>query len=159
MAHQYRTISVTVPPGTTQAAPQITPLVFGPFTVVSVFVRVPPGPLGQVGFRIATSGQQWVPWNQGAWIVPNNESRDYPADGWPNTGAWQIVAYNTGVFAHTLEFTWALDPVPLTVGPVVTVTAADLSTLPVSSVQPAANGTVVLTDAPPPDFDVSAPLP
>jgi hypothetical protein len=159
MPHQYRTFSITVPAQTLQATPQTFDISFGTFEVRNVNVRVPPGPLGTVGFRIASSRVQWIPWNTGAWLVFDDESRDFPADGWPNSGDWQIVAYNVGLFSHTLEFTWELDPVMPAPVPVVGISASDLSTLTVPAPAPALSPSDVLAGPPPAEFDVNAPLP
>ena len=144
MTNQYRTFQVAIPAGTLQSAPVRINTRFEPFTVSQVTVRIPPGPLGQMGFRIASSGVQVVPWNAGAWIVANDEFLIYPATNWPDSGDWAVIGYNTGVFAHTIYVTYYLDPVAGKGTPPVTVTTADLSTIDASPVQPSASDTVVL---------------
>ena len=144
MTTQYRTFQVVIPAGTLQTAPVRINTRFEPFTVSQVTVRIPPGPLGQMGFRIATSGVQVVPWNAGSWIVANDEFLEFPATNWPDSGDWAVFGYNTGVFAHTIYVTFYLDPVTGRAVPPVTITTADLSTIDTSPVQPSVSGSVVL---------------
>jgi hypothetical protein len=129
MAHQVREFQVTIPKGTPIAAPVTVDVSFPPFTVVSVAARIPPGPLGQMGFRVASSRQQVIPWNPGSWIVANDDRLQWQADNYPTSGDWQIIGYNTGAFDHTIYVTFELDPVGFDTAPVVTVTPADLSTI------------------------------
>lgn len=128
MATQYRSFEITIPTGSTRAAPVIFPMIFPSFVVLSIDVYVPPGPLGQMGFQIASSRQQVIPWNAGQWIVANADYLTFPVTDAPNSGDWQLIAYNTGAFPHTIWVRFALDPIPLPVTPVVTITTADLST-------------------------------
>lgn len=109
MADEVRTFAVTVAAGTPSTAPQVTDLAMPARTVREVRVRVPPGPAGTVGFALASSGVQVVPWNTGGWLVANDETMAFPLAGQIDSGAWQLMAYNLGVFAHTLYVTFLLD--------------------------------------------------
>lgn len=131
MARQYRSFTVTIPANTPIAAPVLTSVGFPQFTVTEIDVLVPPGPNGRMGFQIAVSGTQVIPWNAGEWIVTNNERLSFPVDGYPDSGAWQLRGYNTGVYPHTLQVRFALEPVaavPSATLPVVT--TAQLSNVP-----------------------------
>lgn len=130
MAEQVRTFEITVAPGSTRAAPVTTEIGFEPFRVVSIEVEVPPGPLGQVGFQIASSNVQLIPWNLGEWIVANNITKKWETDNYPTSGDWQFIAYNTGAFPHTLSVTFELDPIAPAGPAPVAVTPMDLSTIP-----------------------------
>src|SRR5882762_133673 len=111
MARQYRDFAVTIPANTAIASPLIIDTGFGPFTVAKVSVRIPPGPNGRMGFQIAVSGTQVIPWNRGQWLVANDESLEFPVENHPDSGAWQVIGYNTGVYSHTIYVVYALNPV------------------------------------------------
>lgn len=109
MVAEIREFAVTVPAGTTAAAPQLTDLAMPARVVRSIRVRIPPGPRGNVGFRLAAAGTPIVPWNAGAWFVADDEVYDEPLDGMIDSGAWQCQAYNTGLVDHTLYIRFRLD--------------------------------------------------
>jgi hypothetical protein len=129
MSYQYRTFAVTIPAGTPIAAPVTRDISFPPFHVDYVEVIIPPGPLGQMGFRIASSRTQWVPWNPGSWIIANDVTKVFNAEGWPDSGDWQIIGYNTGVFDHGIEVTFALDPIGVGEAALAVPNVIDLSTV------------------------------
>lgn len=109
MAAEIRNFRVAVPAGTLQANPQVTDLAMPAREVRSVRIRIPPGPAGLVGFALASAGTPVIPWGAGQWIVADDEVIDWPLEGQIDSGAWQLIAYNTGVFAHTLYVTFLLD--------------------------------------------------
>lgn len=110
MAREVRAFAVTVPAGTTAAAPQVTALTMPARIVRSVRFRVPPGPAGSVGFALGASGAQVVPWEPGTWLIADDEVIEWPLEGQLETGAWQLRAYNTGRWDHTLYLSFLLDP-------------------------------------------------
>ncbi len=110
MAREVRNYAVTVPAGTAQATPQVTALAMPARIVRRVRVRIPPGPFGVVGFALSMSGQRIVPWGDQQWFVGNDEALSWDLEGMPTSGAWQLQAYNTGNYAHTLYLTFELDP-------------------------------------------------
>lgn len=115
MAREVRSFAVQVPAGTAQATPQVTDLDMPPRIVRSVRVRIPRGPNGLVGWALGAAGVRVLPFGADEWIVADDEVIEWPLDGQIDSGAWQLQAYNTGTFAHTLYLTFLLDP-PLTVG-------------------------------------------
>lgn len=128
MAREVRSFEVSVPAGTPKAAPQVTSLAMPARVVRSVRVRVPPGPGGTVGWALGSAGVRVLPWGPDQWIVADDEAIEWPLEGQISSGAWQLHAYNTGIYAHTLYATFLLDPVappqrppgvgaPLVVGP------------------------------------------
>ena len=109
MAREVRRFPVTIPAGTAKASPQTTNLSF-PFRVVrELEVRIPPGPRGEVGFAIGGSGQPVIPVEAGAYLVTDDEIIRWPLDGFWDSGSWQMRAYNTGRFDHTLEVRFLVD--------------------------------------------------
>jgi hypothetical protein len=103
MAIEIRDFTVTIPAATAVAAGFTASLAFPARVVTEIHVRVPPGPRGEVGFAIGTGGVPVVPYGAGNWIVTDNEDLIYPLDDAITSGAWQLLAYNTGSFPHTLR--------------------------------------------------------
>ena len=102
MADEVRIYPVLIPKGTLASAPQVTALPMPQRLVQRIQILVPPGPGGMVGFQLAAGGQSIVPYNDASWIVTNNEVIDWPLEGMPEAGSWQLHAYNIGRFDHTL---------------------------------------------------------
>jgi len=111
MASEVRNYEVTIPAGTLASAPLLTDLAMPPRTVTAVRVRIPPGPRGLVGWALAVAGTQVIPWNAGAWIVGDDEILDWPLANQIDSGAWQLSAYNTGIYDHAIYVTFSLEPV------------------------------------------------
>ncbi len=94
----------TVPAGTAAANPLVTQCQLGPGTVEWVEIQVPPGPRGQMGLYVASSLQQIIPYRVGAtpiWLTVDGAMLRYDLDGLPDSGDFQVVAYNTGNYPHT----------------------------------------------------------
>lgn len=123
MASEVRNFAVTVPAGTAIAAPLVSALSMPARIVRSVRVRVPPGPAGVVGWALGAAGVRILPWGDGQWIVADNEWIEWPLEGQITSGAWQLVAYNLGIYNHTLYVTFQLDvpgrPAAVLAGPLV----------------------------------------
>src|SRR5262245_28932405 len=99
--------------------------------VGEVEVLVPPGPRGEVGFRIGSSGVQLLPIQLGTWIVTDNEIIHWPLEGQHDSGSWELTAYNTGQFPHTITVRFLVD---LVAGP------KPAGAVPISADQLAAGG-------------------
>ena len=110
MAAEVRSFAVLVPVGTLKAAPVTTALDMPARVARSVRVRIPPGPAGEVGWALGAAGVRVLPWGADEWIVADNEAIDWPLEGQITSGAWQLQAYNTGTYPHTLYVTFQLDP-------------------------------------------------
>lgn len=138
MATQYRRFAVTIPAGTPKATPVVINTRFEPFTVTQINIRIPPGPLGQMGFQIASSRVQVIPWATGQFIVANDEPLSYPVTDAPNSGDWQVIGYNTGVFDHTIQVEFAMDPNSIAIAAATTqpLSAAELSQGTVTDIPP-----------------------
>lgn len=106
MAQDVYSFRVTVPAGTPVATPQTTNLGMPPRTVTEVRVRVPPGPRGEVGFALGSAQQPVIPYDAGQWFVTDDEDVRLPLDVPISSGAWQLFAYNTGQYPHTLFVTF-----------------------------------------------------
>jgi hypothetical protein len=110
MAYEVREFVVVVANTATKAAPQVTDLLMPARVVREIRVRIPPGPRGEVGWLLGSGGQQIVPTNAGGWIVGNDETIAWVLQGQLESGAWQLIAYNTGTFSHTLYVQFLVDP-------------------------------------------------
>lgn len=102
MATSVTALTATVPAGTPKAAPVTVALSLGPFFTDMIRWRVPPGPRGNLGWYLAMGGVQVLPQNAGGWIVADDEYDEWAIENLPDSGAWQLVGYNTGTYDHTV---------------------------------------------------------
>jgi hypothetical protein len=108
VARELRLFPITVAAGVQIAAPATTPMRFPPRVVEEVEVLVPPGPRGEVGWRIGSAGTQLLPLDLGSWIVTDNEVLHIPTEGFHDSGSWEFTAYNTGQFPHVITVRFLL---------------------------------------------------
>lgn len=94
--------TVTTPAGTLQSAYQVQSLSFQPGIVTMVEIVVPPGPSGQLGFKIAHSNQSVIPPFSDTWIITDNEKIPWSLSDYPTGDAWEFWSYNTDVYDHTV---------------------------------------------------------
>lgn len=66
-------------------------------------IRVPPGPSGLVGFRLAHSGQSVIPYTGERWFTTDNDKLDWVTERYPQGDAWQLWAYNLDLYDHTIS--------------------------------------------------------
>lgn len=102
MAQEVHSYRVTVPPGTLATAPLVFNLPMAARIVDEIRVKVPPGPRGEVGWAIGAAGTAVLPAEAGAFIVADNETVVWLVQDQITSGAWQLQAYNTGQYNHTL---------------------------------------------------------
>ena len=117
MAREIRAYQVTIPAGTPVAAPYTRDLTMPSRIVRVIGVRVPRGPSGLMGFQLGSKGQQIIPWEPGSWLVMDDDKETFDVEGQIDTGAWQLLGYNTGRYDHTVYLTFQLDPVQLAYSP------------------------------------------
>ena len=89
-----------VPAGTPIAAPVTFALSMAPCRVDQIEVHVPPGPNGNLGFAFAAAGQPIIPVNAGAFIIADDDHFLWSLQNLITSGAWQLIAHNTGVYDH-----------------------------------------------------------
>jgi hypothetical protein len=106
MASRIEIFTITVPPNTPIATPQISTMTFDIGQVDRVEIVVPPGPSGLVGFGILHSGESVIPREPGRWIIADHEVLTWPLDNVPTSGKWGVRIYNLDVFQHALYFRW-----------------------------------------------------
>lgn len=112
MAQEVRHFTVTIPAGTAIATPATVAIAFPPRVVLSVDWRVPKGPMGVLGWRLAMGNVQVLPTGGDLWVIANGEAGTWDTSDQPDSGAWQLVGYNTGANPHSvyLAFHLALPP-------------------------------------------------
>ena len=119
MATQAKLFTATVTAGTADTSPQTVALDVGMATVEKIRWRVPPGPNGQLGWRMAMGGVQVIPTGSGDWIVANDESDEWDMTGLPDEGEWQLIGYNNGNYDHSVYLWFYTSPVaPATAAPI-----------------------------------------
>lgn len=91
-----------IPAGTALAAPVTFNMVMPPGIVDTIQVRIPPGPNGTMGFSIGAAGQPVIPVNAGQWIVASDQFFTWDLTHQIESGAWQMLGYNTGIYDHTV---------------------------------------------------------
>lgn len=111
MAQEVRSYAIVVSAGSTSATAVATDLDLPPILVRRVEFTVPPGPRGQVGFRLGSGGQTILPYGEDQWFIVDDFAFGFDLTNQIQSGAWQFIAYNTGNFDHTIYVRLLLDPV------------------------------------------------
>jgi hypothetical protein len=109
MAQEIREYVVMVPAGTAKATPQVTSVSFPERIVTAISWRVPPGPAGLMGWALTSAGTPVIPIQPGTYMVTDNQADTWPLEGYLDSGNWQVTAYNTGVYPHSIYLTFLLD--------------------------------------------------
>lgn len=112
MSDRLEWFSVTVPANTPVATPVVIPCVFNQGLVIEIDVKVPPGPQGNLGFFIGAGGSQYVPRTRGSYVVPNRDYFIWPIANAVSSGSWSVTAYNTDIFAHTIQVAFHVNEDP-----------------------------------------------
>ncbi len=102
MANLVYSYQFTIPAGTAIATPATNAMTVDPNLIAKVTVRTPPGPHGNVGWRLDYGGGRTFPFAAGSWMVTDDAEVDFEPPSNLSSGAWSLVAYNTGVYDHTL---------------------------------------------------------
>jgi hypothetical protein len=126
MAQAIHQFSATIPANTAKNALATVTLAVPVQTIIQLDIEVPPGPGGLMGFYLAISGQQIIPFEAGEFIVWDDREREWGIQGYPTTGAWSVVGYNLDVAnSHTIGLRFHTNPLPTPVSastPVVSIT-------------------------------------
>lgn len=171
MAREIRRFEFTIPAGTTKTAPATSQQSFPPRIVSQINIKVPPGPRGQMGFQVGSSGNPVIPREAGVWMVTDDELMEWPLVDFWDSGSWEFFGYNTGQFAHTVYFTFLCDLIPAPPAPPIPIIpSAFLSSVgapgtptavpATASTAAVASGATLPASAPiPPPQPVNVPLP
>lgn len=99
--------------GSTPTAPLSVIIALPDIVMSEVAVRVPPGPLGQVGFYVTQAGTPIVPFGLPAtFLIFNDEYQRFPVNTEIANGIG-VTYYNMGQWPHTLYFRFTGTPVSL----------------------------------------------
>lgn len=93
---------------------------FADGVIERVIITVPPGPSGFVGFQLAHLGQSVIPYTGSTYIIADDRIIDWPLSNFPTASGWQLVAYNTDVFDHTLYLEFLINEIPSAIPRLVT---------------------------------------
>ena len=99
---EIRNFVATIPRQTPQATPVTVSLLMPPRTVLGLALRFPPGPNGELGVRLGSSGGVIIPDNAGAWIIASDEVINWDLRDQINSGGWELTGYNTGLYDHSV---------------------------------------------------------
>ena len=124
----------TIPANTAQSSPVSVSVAIPACTINLIDIEVPPGPAGLMGFYLACSGQQVIPFNAGQFIIWDNYRDTWALDNFPETGAWSVVGYNLdNAFGHTVTIRYHTDPLNVsTTVPTVTIVSTPVAQIPVT---------------------------
>lgn len=127
MPREVRHFAVTIPKTTAVAAPYTHKLTINPLRVQSIRVRVPPGPMGTMGFAVGNAEKPVIPLGTGEYIVEDNWYTTFDLTTYTTSGTWWLIGYNTTVTNdHTVYLLFSMTPV-VTTTPVTPVAVGTLS--------------------------------
>lgn len=109
MAEEIWHYTATIPAGTPAASPVVVDVSFPPRIVLSIDWRVPPGPLGALGWRLSMGKVQVIPTRGDAWIIADGHSGTFRPSAELSSGAWQVTGYNTGTHPHAVYLAFHVD--------------------------------------------------
>ncbi len=102
MAQEIHQYTATIPAKTPKSALYTSVIPLQGYEIESVDLEVAPGPAGLMGFYLARSGQQWLPFEAGEFLVWDNRFDSWYLSDQPSGTGWQIVGYNLDAFAHNV---------------------------------------------------------
>lgn len=109
MAENILHFTATIPAGTPKSAPVAVSIQFPPAVVSRIDWRVPKGPMGVFGWQLAMGGVQVFPTMGDSYVIANGESDTWTPSRAPDSGAWQVIGYNTGVNPHSVYLAFHTD--------------------------------------------------
>ena len=109
MAREVRHFTATIPAGTPLASPVTVSIAMPPRVVRSVYWRVPAGAAGTMGWQLAMGGVVVIPTAGDKYIIANDEHDTWYPEDHPDSGAWQVIGYNTGANPHSVYLAFSVD--------------------------------------------------
>ena len=131
MAAEIHGFTAVIPANTPKSALAVIDLPLNNFEIESIDVEVPPGPAGLMGFYLAISGQQWIPWEMGEFLIWDDREKSWPLNDQPTSEGWEVHGYNLDAYDHevVVRFHVNVPPSPLvTTGPSVTFITTNVTT-------------------------------
>jgi hypothetical protein len=98
--------AVTIPPGTPQAAPLVTPTTIEPNEVQHIEWLFPPGCNGKVGIQIGARNVPVLPLGGTTFLTRSGDSHGMDVEDFHETGDWSVIGFNTGLNPHTIRVTF-----------------------------------------------------
>lgn len=109
MAAEVHQFSATIPAGTPKSSLAVVNLPLTYYDVESIDLEVPPGPAGLMGFYLALSGQQWLPFEAGQFLIWDDRFASWALTEQPTSYGWELHGYNTDVYDHTVTVRFHLN--------------------------------------------------
>ena len=117
MATEVQHFTATVPAGTPLAAPVTVAIAMPVRVVARIDWRVPNGPMGVFGWQLAMGGVKVFPTLGDSYVIANDEHGTWAVEDAPDSGAWQVIGYNTGANPHSVYLAFHVNlperPVPV----------------------------------------------
>ena len=103
--------NTTTDSGTAIDSPLVTDIDLPTIWLTSIRVRMPPGPLGNLGFAFYNADAQIIPYSTGqTWVIGDDEIWDFDYDAEVGIQL-QLWTYNTGSYDHELLYTINYTPI------------------------------------------------
>lgn len=109
MAREIQHFTATIPAGTPVASPVTVSLAMPPRIITRIDWRVPHGPMGVFAWQVAMGGLRVFPSGGDTWVKANDEHGTWEVHGAPDSGAWQVIGYNTGANPHSVYLAFYAD--------------------------------------------------
>ena len=126
MAAEVHQFTATILAGATALSPTVVDLALEGYEIESVDLEVPPGPAGLMGFYLARSGQQWIPYESDEWIVWDDRFKNWTLIDQPTGGGWQVIGYNLDDYDHDVVVRFHVNTLttPAYIPPTVTIVSS-----------------------------------
>lgn len=102
MAIEVHQFTANIPANTPKTALAVVDLPLNLFDIESIDLEVPPGPAGLMGFYLALSDQQWIPWEMGEFLIWDDYRANWPLQNQPTSSGWQVHGYNEDDYDHVV---------------------------------------------------------
>lgn len=112
MAAEIHQFTASIPAATPKSALAVVKMPLTNFEIEQIDIEVPPGPAGLMGFYLALSGQQWIPFETGQFLIWDNRSASWRLNNQPTSYGWEVHGYNLGANAHNVEVRFHCNVVP-----------------------------------------------
>lgn len=113
MADRIEIFAVTVAANTAKNAPQISNTLFNDGIVRHITITVPDGPSGFMGFNFLHMGGPVIPYTGNGFVIANNRVIEWDVSNMPTASGWQLQAYNTDIYPHTVYLEYLIDEIPV----------------------------------------------
>ena len=110
MSADIQHATATIPAGTPATAPVTVNVRIPVRTVSRIDWKVPPGSMGTMSFLLAMGGVPVLPvYGKFTFITVDSKDGTWTLSDYPDSGAWQVIGFNTGAFPHSVLLTFHCD--------------------------------------------------